>query len=68
MSRDAWASRQPVGTKVAIRDMINQTLERYYATDYATVTDAYRDGGLTRQGMEERGETLVSIERVYSAD
>ena len=68
MSRDAWASRQPVGTKVTVRDLINQTLERYYATDYATVKDAYRDGGLTHQGMEKRGETLVSIEKVYSAD
>jgi len=68
MSRDAWANHQPIGTKVTVRDLINKTLERYYATDYATVKDAYRDGGLTHQRMKERGETLVSIEKVYSAD
>ena len=68
MSRDAWASRQPIGTKVTVRDLINQTLERYYSTDYATVTNAYREGGPIRKSMEETGHEGVSIEKVYSAD
>ncbi len=68
MSRDPWAGRQPVGTKVTVRDLINQTLKRYCSTDYATVSDTYREGGPIRKSIEETSHEVVSIERLYSAD
>ena len=66
MSRDAWTDNECVGTKVTIRDSSDATLDHYYSTDYATVTDAYREGGPIRKAMAEIGHEVVGIERVYS--